>query len=269
MNVTGTIVDRRKRIDRREHVPNLLADELAEAIKHGSVETLYQPQYSAADNAIVGAEALIRWNHVERGTIKGDSLFAIAAQSGLTHDLSQLVHSSAMACAANWPDGLRLSVNVTAADLASRDFVANMQECLADSGLSPSMLTLEITEQALVFELEPSARKLQELVDLGVRVALDDFGAGFCNFKYLKVLPLHYLKLDRSMVEGITSDRRDLEVFRGIIAMARALDLRVIAEGIESDVQREYIAREGCANWQGFLGAKAMTAKEFAALVAS
>jgi EAL domain-containing protein (putative c-di-GMP-specific phosphodiesterase class I) len=161
-----------------------------------------------------------------------------------------------------------LSLNVTAADLAAADFAGTIIGALASTGFAPERLTLEITEQALVAELDRSAERLGELVALGVRVALDDFGAGFCNFRYLKKLPLHYLKLDRSMVQGIAEDRRDLEVLRGIVAMASALDLGVIAEGIETEAQRDAVVREGCQAWQGFLGGKPMTAAELDSLIA-
>ena len=137
---------------------------------------------------------------------------------------------------------------------------------MLDEGFAPERLTLEITEQALVSELNRSAARLRHLADLGIRIALDDFGAGFCNFRYLKVLPLHSLKLDRTMIEGITDDARDLAVFRGIVAMARALDLKVVAEGIETEAQRDAVAREGCDAWQGFLGARPLEAAEFAEL---
>ena len=126
---------------------------------------------------------------------------------------------------------------------------------------------MEITEQVLVADLDRTAERLRQLAGRGIRIALDDFGAGFCNFHYLKRLPLHALKLDRSMIEGIAEDPRDLAVLRGILAMARALGLEVVAEGVEYEAQRAAIAREGCSSWQGFLGARPMTAPEFAALV--
>ena len=118
----------------------------------------------------------------------------------------------------------------------------------------------------LVAELDGCAEQLEILAASGIRVALDDFGAGFCNFRYLKRLPLHVLKLDRSMVEGVVDDERDLAVLRGILAMARALGLKVVAEGVETIEQRAAIAREGCEKWQGFLGGPPMTAREFAVL---
>jgi EAL domain-containing protein (putative c-di-GMP-specific phosphodiesterase class I) len=159
---------------------------------------------------------------------------------------------------------LRLSLNVTAADLHEEGFAQIVVEAAAQAGFALDRLTLEITEQALVTDLERSAGQLEQLTGLGVRIALDDFGAGFCNFRYLKYLPLRILKLDRSMLQGIVDDERDLAVLRGILAMARALDLHVVAEGIETDEQREMIAREGCEKWQGFLGGAPMSAAEFA-----
>jgi EAL domain-containing protein (putative c-di-GMP-specific phosphodiesterase class I) len=117
--------------------------------------------------------------------------------------------------------------------------------------------------------MQLAERSLSDLAQLGIRIALDDFGAGFCNFRYLKTLPLHYLKLDRSMIDGITQDPRDLAVLRAIVAMAKALDLSVIAEGIETEAQRLAVAHEGCACYQGFLRAEPMPEAAFLALAQS
>ena len=156
---------------------------------------------------------------------------------------------------------------MTPVDLSAGSFANDIASILADAHFEPERLTLEITEQALLRDIDRSARTLSKLVDLGIRVALDDFGAGFCNFRYLKLLPLHYLKLDRTMIDDIVADPRDLAVLRGIIAMAHALDLTVIAEGVENEVQRRLIFQEGCAFYQGFLRAKPMEAAEFLALI--
>ena len=139
---------------------------------------------------------------------------------------------------------------------------------LAASGTSPQRLTLEVTEQALLADIQIAARSLTRLSETGIRIALDDFGAGFCNFRYLKLLPLDYLKLDRSMIDGITGEPRDLAIFRAIVAMARALELGVIVEGIESEAQRALISEEGAHCYQGFLRAKPMSGAAFAALAA-
>ncbi len=257
--------ERRQRRDRRTAMLHPLAGELAGAMDRDEVELLFQPQF-AANGRVTGAEALVRWQHDELGAVSGEELFLIAGRSEMSRGLTDHVLARALTAALHWPDHLRLSLNVTAADLASADFAQAITGALAESGFAPERLTLEITEQALVAELDRSAERLGELVAMGVRVALDDFGAGFCNFRYLKKLPLHYLKLDRSMVQGIAEDRRDLEVLRGIVAMASALDLAVIAEGIETEAQRDAVVREGCESWQGFLGGKPMTAAQFSSV---
>lgn len=267
MTLAMPMTERRNKNDRRGADQHPLAGPLAEAIKQGAIEIVYQPQFSCGDNCVVGAEALVRWYSPEHVEVAGDIVFAIAEGAGLTSDLSRHVHEAAMLAAKDWPEHLRLSINVTAADIAATDFVQSISDALANTGFAADRLTLEITEQALVKDLDWSAERLQKLVDQGAQIALDDFGAGFCNFHYLKVLPLHWLKLDRSMVTGISHDPRDLAVLRGIVAMAHALDLSVIAEGVETDAQRDAVTSEGCAKWQGFLGSKPLSGSEFAALV--
>ena len=185
---------------------------------------------------------------------------------GVPYHAAQQSHhiaTRALAGAAGWPEPLRLSLNVTPADLTAASFANNIAAAVVEAGFSPDRLTLEITEQSLVSDLELSSVALTHLRDIGVRIALDDFGAGFCNFRYLKLLPLHYLKLDRVMVDDVLDDPRDLAVLRGILAMAKALDLEVIAEGIENEDQRKLIAREGCDYYQGFLRAGPISAEAF------
>jgi len=264
MEATLIMVERRSsKQDRRQPDELPIARELAQAIEAGEIELSLQPQFACDDDVLVGAEALVRWSHPEAGQLAGDALFEIAAQSGLARQLSAYVRDAAMAAAAQWRASLKLSLNVTADDLADPGFAASIAASLAASTFEPERLTLEITEQALVDEIEHSAEVLKGLSNSGIRIALDDFGAGFCNFRYLKLLPLHYLKLDRSMVDGITADPRDLAVLRGIVAMAKALDLSVIAEGIETETQRALVAFEGCDFYQGFLKAKPMGVGEF------
>ena len=262
MLVQGDIEDRRGAADRRDKGRRVV--ELAAAIEQEQVEILFQPQFASRDNRLVGAEALSRWNHPRLGRIGAEALFDIAERSHHAAELTRHIARRALAVAAIWPERLRLSLNVTAADLREENFAEIVIEAAAQAGFALERLTLEITEQALVTDLEMSAGQLERIARRGVRIALDDFGAGFCNFRYLKHLPLHILKLDRSMIQGVVDDERDLAVLRGILAMARALGLRVVAEGIETEEQRATIAREGCEKWQGFLGGAPMTAGEFA-----
>lgn len=260
--------DRRTRSDRRSRKVSPLAVDLLGAIQRGEIEVLFQPQFACDDGAVVGAEALARWRHPKLGSVGAETLFVLAEQTVQVSALSRHIAEAALSAAASWAAPLRLSLNVTAADLAESDFADSMAGAVASAGLSPERLTVEITEQSLVADLDGSAGQLQRLATRGIHIALDDFGAGFCNFSYLKRLPLHALKLDRSMIEGIADSARDLAVLRGIIAMAQALELEVIAEGIEREDQRIAVAREGCAAWQGFLGAEPMTAAQFADLAA-
>ncbi len=261
--------DRRTSKDRRGEVRGRTSAALVAGLERGEIEILFQPQFAAVGGALIGAEALARWNHPEHVLIGGEALFEAAAQAGLVGRLSGHVAAAALLVAARWPAGLRLSLNVTASDIAEAGFAEAVAAALANAGLAPERLTLEITEQVLVADLDRSAERLGQLADLGVRIALDDFGAGFCNFGYLKRLPLHYLKLDRSMAEGIDENPRDLAVLRGIMSMAAALGLEVVAEGIERESQRDVIEREGCIAWQGFLGAKPMSVLDFAKLTVS
>ena len=268
MSLAAPLSDRRRRTDRRRGVPHPLAAPLADAIAADAMEIVFQPQYRCADDALVGAEALVRWQGPDESELAGDELFAIAADAGLEMALSAHVFEAAMRLAHDWPGELVLSLNVTAANLADAGFADSILALLQRTAFPPARLTLEITEQVLVSDLERSALVLAELVAKGVRVALDDFGAGFCNFGYLKMLPLYAIKLDRSMVDGIARDERDLAVLRGIVSMADALGLAVIAEGVERAEQRAIVAREGCATWQGFLGAKPLATADFAVLAA-
>lgn len=253
--------DRRKGGGRRE-------EELRAALGEEQVEILFQPQFACDDGRLLGAEALSRWNHPRLGRIGVESLFDIAERSGEAARLTRHIAGRALTIAADWPERLHLSLNVTATDVTAEDFAEDIAAAVADAGFAPPRLTLEITERALVAELDRSAAQFETLAGQGVRIALDDFGAGFCNFGYLKRLPLHLLKLDKSMVEGVAENERDLAVLRAIVAMARALDLAVVAEGVETGAQRDAVTREGCAAWQGFLGAEPMTADAFAELAA-
>jgi predicted signal transduction protein with EAL and GGDEF domain len=241
----------------------LEADLLA-AIDGDEIEVVFQPQFSLPEERLTGAEALARWNHPRLGRIGASSLFAIAERSDHLAPISLHIARLALQAASRWRADLRLSLNVTATDLAVASFGEELAQIVAASTFPPERLTLEVTEQALLSDIQLAERTLRRLSAAGMRIALDDFGAGFCNFRYLKLLPLDYLKLDRSMVDGITSDPRDLAVLRAIVAMARALQLDVIAEGIETEAQRDCIAAEGCAFYQGFLKAQPMTAAEFA-----
>lgn len=243
----------------------LEADLLA-AIDRDEIEILFQPQYSLVDESIIGAEALARWHHPVAGLIGGSALFAIAERVDHVAHLSQHIATRALAAAREWPVHLRLSLNITPTDLAIDNFAIELSRQAERAGFPLSRVTLEITEQVLLAELERVSGVLQQLKILDAQIALDDFGAGFCNFRYLKVLPIDCIKLDRSMVDGVLDDEKDRAVFRAIMGMAKALDLRVIVEGIEDEAQRAFVADENCEYYQGFLRSEPVSAARFLSL---
>lgn len=240
----------------------LEADLLA-AIDRDEIEILFQPQYSLVDDRLIGAEALARWHHPIVGRIGAASLFNIAERVDHVAQLSRHIATRAMEAATHWPRTLRLSLNITPADLAIDNFAIELARLADKIGFPLSRVTLEITEQVLLCDLDRVSQLLQQLKILDAQVALDDFGAGFCNFRYLKVLPIDCIKLDRSMIEGVLDDDRDRAVFRAIMGMAKALDLRVLVEGIETEAQRSFVAAEDCEYYQGFLRAEPMAAAAF------
>lgn len=244
----------------------LEADLLA-AIDRDEIEIVFQPQFDMASDRLRGAEALARWRHPRLGLVGAGTLFAIAERADHVAHLSRHIAEVALREAARWPEELRLSLNITPADLAIAGFAGQFAALVQASGMAPSRLTLEITEQVLLADLEQAGATLRALKAAGMGIALDDFGGGFCNFRYLKLLPLDALKLDRSMIDGIESDPRDRAVLRAIVALACALGLSVVAEGIESEAQRAIAAAEGCALYQGFLRSRPLSPADFLRLV--
>ncbi|MEE4200063.1 EAL domain-containing protein [Erythrobacter sp.] len=240
--------------------------DLLRALDRREIEVLFQPQFACRGGAMVGAEALARWQHPTLGEIGARDLFAIAERAALVAPLSRHVVARALEEASRWPQQLSLSLNITPEELGDLRFAADFAALIAKSDIAPARLTLEITEDLLVRNVEQASAALGALRALGFRTALDDFGAGFCNFRYLRELPLDALKLDKIMVDDVPSDAKALAVLRAIIALGKALDLAIYAEGIESDVQRATITSEGCDFWQGFLRAAPMRSGEVLAL---
>ena len=238
--------------------PSALEGDLLSALDRREIEVLFQPQFASRDGAVVGAEALARWRHPSLGEIGARDLFAIAERAALVAPLSRHVVARALEEAAQWPQALTLSLNITPEELGDPRFAPDFAKLIGKSSLDPSRLMLEITEDVLLRNLEQASGALSTLRGLGFRTALDDFGAGFCNFRYLRELPLDAIKLDKVMVDDVPADAKALAVLRAIIALGKALDLEIYAEGIESEIQRAAIQAEGCDYWQGFLRAVPM-----------
>ena len=247
-----------------------LAADLNEAMGQGEIQILFQPQVAIAARAIVGVEALVRWSHPEFGTIGAETLFAAAQRADIEIALSDHIQRTALAEAARWPQSLarlRLSVNLTAGDIARPGFADLFLDRVDASGFPRGRLTVEITESGLIDDLGAAAQLLGTLRQAGCRVAIDDFGTGYSSLAYLKSLPLDYLKIDKKLAQDITGTARDRVVVRGVIEMARSLGLSVIAEGVETDEQLDLLAKEGCQLFQGFLCAGPLTVPELQVLM--
>lgn len=238
--------------------PAALDADLLRALDRREIEVLFQPQFSCRTGALVGAEALARWQHPTLGEIGARDLFAIAERAALVAPLSRHVVARALEDASSWPTDLTLSLNITPEELGDPRFAADFAKVIAKGTIEPGRLMLEITEDVLLRNLKQASSALTTLRKLGFRTALDDFGAGFCNFRYLRELPLDAIKLDKIMVDDVPADGKALAVLRAIMQLGKALDLSIYAEGIEDDVQRAAITAEGCDYWQGFLRAQPM-----------
>lgn len=244
-----------------------LEQDIVRAIERNEISVLFQPQFSVESGAISGAEALARWQHPQYGEIGAGALFAIADKADFTRPLSRHIRLRALEQAVAWTgalSGLRLSLNVTAEDLGEKGFAQRELDMIAASGFDARRLTLEMTESALIPDLKRAAARFASLREAGVRIAVDDFGTGYSSLLYLKRLPLDYLKLDNAMTRDIGGAEADRIIVRSIVAMAKALDLKVIAEGVESEAQLDALREEGCDYFQGFLRGKAMEADVFA-----
>ncbi len=247
-----------------------LHNDLRHALDSGQIQVLFQPQYDMATDGIIGVEALARWQHPHYGEIGAGALFAIAERSDFMLPLSDHIHARALSEAARWPEelhGLRLAINVTAADIAEPDFVSGFLRLIDETGFARDRLTVELTESGLVEDLASASLLLSQLREAGLAVAVDDFGTGYSSLAYLKALPLDYLKIDSSIARDITGSGRDRIIVRAIIDMARSLDLGVIAEGVETQQQLALLARAGATSYQGFLRSPAVTSAALIELV--
>ena len=239
--------------------------ELRHAIANGELAVHYQPLLGR-DGGIVGVEALVRWPHPVRGMLLPGEFIPLAEETGLIVPLGNWVLRQATAQAAAWRRSvaphLLLGVNVSAKQLMREGWGRNVTAALADSGLEPGALCLEITESALLRDLSTLTDVYRELRDAGVRLAIDDFGTGYSSLVYLRDIPANFVKLDRLFVGGLVHDERDAAIVRSLIQLAHALGMGTVAEGVEEVEQAKALQRLGCDYFQGFLWSRAVSAGE-------
>jgi EAL domain-containing protein (putative c-di-GMP-specific phosphodiesterase class I) len=245
----------------------------AVGLRRGEFLLYYQPQVDRA-GVITGVEALLRWNHPERGLIPPSEFIPVAEDTGLILPLGQWALETACAQLAAWarrPEtaNLSIAVNVSVRQFRHPDFVDLVMACIRNSGIKPQRLKLELTESLLADRMEITIQKMGMLKALGVTLSLDDFGVGYSSLSVLKRLPLDQLKIDKAFVADVLTDPNDAAISRAIIALAQSLSLQVVAEGVETVEQRDFLTYQGCDQFQGYLFSRPLPIEQLDALLAN
>jgi diguanylate cyclase (GGDEF)-like protein/PAS domain S-box-containing protein len=247
--------------------------ELRHALDRAELELHYQPLIALGSGEIVGLEALVRWNHPDRGLLDPSEFVSIAEDSGLIEPIGRWVQETACRQALGWHDlrpdhrPLDVAVNLSARQVAHRDLADSVREILARTGLDPVNLRLEVTESVLVEESASATATLEALSEIGVRLVLDDFGTGYSSLAYLNRFPFDALKIDRSFVEGLGVEQERTAIVEAVIGMARALSLDAIAEGVENEAQLSELRRLGCDFAQGHLFSRPLAPEKVTTLL--
>lgn len=240
-----------------------LLDDLRTALERGELDLFYQPVVRIEDNLVVGCEALMRWEHPERGPVSPGIFIPIAEETNLIAPLGEWALHRACADAAKWPESVRVAVNVSAVQFANAEFVEMVRAVLEESGLTPDRLELELTESVLLGDSETIADTFKALKALGVRLALDDFGTGFSSLSYLRSAPFDKIKVDRSFVnDAVQADQNSAKIIAAIVGLADALGMETTVEGVEAFDQLEVIRGKGAKFVQGFLYSRPMPLAE-------
>jgi EAL domain-containing protein (putative c-di-GMP-specific phosphodiesterase class I) len=247
-----------------------LGSELRRALDKGELVLFYQPQYSLQTGKMMGAEALIRWQHPQQGMIPPDKFIPLAEDNGLIIPMGEWVLKKACQQMRAWLDmGMsieRIGVNVSGQQMQRGELVSCVEQVLAETGLEAKHLELEITESCIMRQTEKVISTLEGLQRLGVVLAIDDFGTGYSSLSYLKQLPVHKLKIDKSFICDIPTDANDEVIARAVLALGQSLELKVIAEGVETEAQQEFLRALNCDEVQGYLYSRPVPAEEFVEL---
>lgn len=254
-------------MDARAKARRILELELRQAISDGGLDAYYQPVLNLEDGKISSCEALLRWRHPERGMISPAEFIPVAEETGLINELGRWVLNTACAEAANWPEHVRVAVNVSPVQFRSQTLALNVAAALANSGLAASRLELEITEAVLIRDDEVALEVLHQLRKLGVRIALDDFGTGYSSLSYLQRFPFDKIKIDRSFIKDLAGSGASSSIVQAVVNIAAASDMTTTAEGVETEQQRNLLYILGCTEMQGFLFSPAISAVEIRRLL--
>ena len=253
----------------------MVENELRHALEHSQLELYYQPQVDIKTNRISSAEALLRWHHPKKGIISPASFIPIAEKTGLIVLVGTWVIKAACLQIAEW-NNLQLTnpidylaVNVSARQFIQQDFVELVINTINETGINANQLEIELTEGVLIYDVDDTLKKLQTLKELGVRIAVDDFGTGYSSLSYLKRFPLNVLKIDKSFIDTVTTDSSDSVIVQTIIMLAKGLEISVIAEGVETEQQLDFLRLRECDAFQGYFCSPPVPNAAFLALLDS
>ena len=259
--------------DLAEHgtAARLLENALRSAVVRSEFELYYQPKIDMRSNRITGAEALLRWHHPTRGTVMPGEFIHLAEETGLVHEIGNWVLDAAFSQARRWHEAgftdLRLAVNLAAGQFRASNLADRIRDRITYEGCRPELIEVEVTETGMLRDPEGVGNTLTRIREMGMRVAIDDFGTGYSSLSHLKRFPIDTLKIDKTFVADVLTDRDDTAIVTAVIALARALDMEVVAEGVETEAQRALLAQQGCDAYQGYLFSRPLPASEFEALL--
>jgi EAL domain-containing protein (putative c-di-GMP-specific phosphodiesterase class I) len=249
-------------MDAQMQARRVLENDLRKALSAGEFELYYQPIVNLASDDVCGFEALIRWNHPEKGLVGPDAFIPLAEEIGLIVPVGEWAIRDACRSAAGWPGDLKVAVNISSAQFRHPGLVQVVTEALATSGLPAARLELEITETAHLVDNQATLAVLHQLRGLGVCIATDDFGTGYSSLSYLQNFPFDKIKIDCSFVRDINDSVASLNIVRAVVVLANGLGIPATAEGVENMAQLDSIRSEGCTEMQGFLLSEPLPALE-------
>jgi EAL domain-containing protein (putative c-di-GMP-specific phosphodiesterase class I) len=249
-----------------------LESDLHKALERDELLLYYQPKVDAATRMVKGMEALIRWKHPDKGLIPPMQFIPLAETSGLIIPIGEFVIRSACRQIKTWQEAgykqMKIALNVSSRQFDQQGLIEIVKEALQDTMISPQCLELEITESTIMRNPEKAIQILMKVKAMGIGITIDDFGTGYSSLSYLKRLPLDFLKIDQSFVKSLASDPNDQAIVMATIAMAHSLNLKTIAEGVETEEQLSFLQEHGCDEIQGYLLSRPLSAEEIPGILA-
>jgi diguanylate cyclase (GGDEF)-like protein len=254
-------------MDDEIHERRMLETDLRQAVREGKLTLHYQPLMEARSRTLSGFEALVRWTHPVRGVVPPSVFIPLAEETGLINEIGNWVLRTACAAAVRWPAHVRIAVNLSPLQLLTGRLVEEVEGALHDSGLAAGRLELEITESVLLQDSEQTLKVLHRLHGLGVHISMDDFGTGYSSLSYLRRFPFDKIKIDQSFVRDLTHHAGSIEIVRAVLGLGKALGMRVLAEGVETQEQLDILEFEGCNELQGYWFSRPVALEKTAELI--